>query len=352
VRPPSLLFVPLVLAMSGSNHVSAQQPGEGDRAARAVNPEAMASALTRRYPATWERLGIGGTVRLKAFVHPTGKPDSVRITYSSGIPTLDSAARSVVRDGTFEPALEAGSPVASWVELALSFGEPTELSAGRPPTLPSRDEQRQHLRTQIPAAFTKRAIDEAVIVVLDVAGDGRVTDVRLPAPVCVPEAADAAGTLARALAFERAADPATPLRTTVATLTFVRDSVSIQLLGDSDPPPRPREAREPPARSGESRRPTLRNVDHVRRELGRHYETLHRSGIVTGEARVWIFVDERGRVARRRLSESTGRCELDRAALDVAAMMSFTPARIDGRPTAVWVEIPIQFGRQQPDLTP
>jgi TonB family protein len=61
----------------------------------------LSREMTRRYPPTFEALGIAGVVRLMAFVTVAGKADSVHVTSSSGVSFLDNTATSVVRGAGF-----------------------------------------------------------------------------------------------------------------------------------------------------------------------------------------------------------------------------------------------------------
>jgi TonB family protein len=122
-------------------------------------------------------------------------------------------------------------------------------------------------------------------------------------------------------------------------VAFYPDSVRLTFLGDSQDPPKPTPA---PTGAGATRRPELRNQPAVQQALLRRVGELQRQG-VSGELRVWAFVDERGQVTTRMVSEPTGICALDMAALDVTRTMRFSPALRDGERVGVWVELPVHF---------
>jgi protein TonB len=63
---------------------------------------------------------------------------------------------------------------------------------------------------------------------------------------------------------------------------------------------------------------------------------------ISGRIEVAIFVDASGKVQRAAILESSGRPALDRAALNVAAVIEFTPARDGDRPVPVWIAVPIR----------
>ena len=50
-----------------------------------------------------------------------------------------------------------------------------------------------------------------------------------------------------------------------------------------------------------------------------------------------------GYIVRSQIKQTSGHSELDAAALKVAAVMRFTPARNDDQPVAVWIQLPIVF---------
>jgi TonB family protein len=312
--------------------------------ARPRNAAALSQEMTRRYPDSFEALGIGGVVRLKAFVTVEGKADSVYITSSSGVSFLDNTASSVVRGAGFIAARTPDGPIGSWLELELAFGDAAEWVAVDAPRVADRPQLVERIQAHFPADLRKQGVQESVIVVLSLGDDGRVTDMRAPGPGCFPTAVAAGLQAAGELSFEPARAGAAGTRTSIATFLFTADSVRIRVLGDSDPPPKPRASDDETTGAGATRRPELQNQDVVRRELTRHYPvSLYRAGI-RPELRVWLFVDQRGRVARRQLSESSGNCELDRGALEVARMMRFSPALRNGRPVEVWIEVPVYFG--------
>jgi protein TonB len=58
---------------------------------------------------------------------------------------------------------------------------------------------------------------------------------------------------------------------------------------------------------------------------------------------VWFYIDEQGRVLKTQLNRTSGRAELDEAALRVANLMRFSPARNRDQAVKVWVQIPIRF---------
>jgi TonB family protein len=312
--------------------------------ARPTDPERLARALTERYPVRFEERGIGGTVRVRAHVSAEGRADAVHVTFSSGVSQLDHVATAVARGASFHPARDSTGPVGSWVELSLLFGVDAERGADEFVLPAERAAIEERVQPYAPADLRRGRIEVPVVVILAVAEDGSVSDAVIPTPECFPSAMTAALAAARELRFEPAGESDAGPRTTVATFHFDVDGVRVRILGDSDPPPRPPAVMEDPGSVlTEATGPRLRNTRSVREEMRRRYpDHLRRMGL-GGSVRVSLFVDERGRVSRRRLAETSGDCDLDRAAIEVARVMRFTPATRDGKAVPVWLAIPLTF---------
>ena len=74
------------------------------------------------YPALSKRLGEEGVVRLNILVNPDGSVARLEIVKSSGYARLDESARKTVQSSwKFEPARQAGKPVAAWVIVPIQF---------------------------------------------------------------------------------------------------------------------------------------------------------------------------------------------------------------------------------------
>jgi TonB family protein len=331
----------LLAVMAGP--VGARQASSQTQAARVVDQGVLADALTRAYPAEYEARGIVGTVLVRAFIRVDGRADSTYVASSSGVPQLDNAALSVTRAAEFHPALEGGREVGSWLSLALTFGRDDLPPVGSHPRVLDRESVRERLHTFLPNDLRRHGIEESVVVVLGVHPEGHVLWVQDPRPSCFPSASQAALAAARALTFEPAEPTAPELRTGLATITF-SDSVRVQLMGDSFPLPPPREARPPlPPSDLPTRRPELRNRLDVGREISRRWPPRLRDQRIEGRVVLMLFIDEDGRILRRRVAESSGHCEFDLAALEVSRIMRFSPAVARGEPTRVWVSMPITF---------
>ncbi len=89
--------------------------------------------------------------------------------------------------------------------------------------------------------------------------------------------------------------------------------------------------------------PELSNPDQVRRQLSRDYPMYLQDSGIGGRVILWFLVDETGKVRKWLLKESSGHKALDQAALKVAHLMRFRPAKNYDRHVAVWVALPVFF---------
>ena len=90
-------------------------------------------------------------------------------------------------------------------------------------------------------------------------------------------------------------------------------------------------------------RPEIRNRSEVQAALMREYPRILRDHGIGGTVVVWFLVSEQGTVLERRVSESSGRIQLDEAALRVADAFTFTPAMNRNEVVPVWILLPINF---------
>lgn len=73
------------------------------------------------YPAAARRLGIEGTVIIRALVEHPGEPSQVTLWQSSGESLLDRSALEAVRHWRFRPMTQGGATIAAWVEVPVTF---------------------------------------------------------------------------------------------------------------------------------------------------------------------------------------------------------------------------------------
>jgi len=90
-------------------------------------------------------------------------------------------------------------------------------------------------------------------------------------------------------------------------------------------------------------RPEIRNGSEVQQALMRLYPPILRDAGIGGTVVIWFFISEEGRVLDRRVFESSGRQQLDEAALQVADVFRFSPALNREQIVQVWIQLPITF---------
>ena len=73
------------------------------------------------YPPRCRRLGIEGTVRIRALVGEDGRVVQALVARTSGDESLDEAAVEAVNEWRFEPARRDGVPVRAWASVPIEF---------------------------------------------------------------------------------------------------------------------------------------------------------------------------------------------------------------------------------------
>ena len=90
----------------------------------------------------------------------------------------------------------------------------------------------------------------------------------------------------------------------------------------------------------------LLNGEEVARALIRAYPPLLRDAGIGGEVMLWVLVDATGNVTQAKVGSSSGRAELDAAAVEVAVgKMKFAPAK-NGQNVKTWIALPVSFKTQ------
>ncbi|CAA9332399.1 MAG: Ferric siderophore transport system, periplasmic binding protein TonB [uncultured Lysobacter sp.] len=77
------------------------------------------------YPELLACQGIGGRVVLMLQVGPDGVPGDTRVKQRSAHAEFDAAALAAVRNWRFAPATAAGKPVATKIQVPVTFTPPT-----------------------------------------------------------------------------------------------------------------------------------------------------------------------------------------------------------------------------------
>jgi len=89
--------------------------------------------------------------------------------------------------------------------------------------------------------------------------------------------------------------------------------------------------------------PRLANPAEAQRALEREYPSLLRDAGIGGRVGLLVHIDAAGKVLEARVGESSGKAQLDAAALKVVDAFRFSPALNRDRAVEVWIRIPITF---------
>ncbi len=89
--------------------------------------------------------------------------------------------------------------------------------------------------------------------------------------------------------------------------------------------------------------PRLKNPDAIQKMLKQKYPPTLREARIEGKVVLWIFIDRTGEVQKAQVQQSSGYQAMDRAALECAGAMEFTPAKNRDKATPVWVQQAISF---------
>lgn len=100
------------------------------------NMDDVRRALRDEYPPELREAGIGGTVTLWLYLDEDGVVRKTLVQAGADEEALDDAARAVVEEMRFSPALNRDAPTAVWVQQKITF-EPDEDGVTRPDAAPA-----------------------------------------------------------------------------------------------------------------------------------------------------------------------------------------------------------------------
>lgn len=89
--------------------------------------------------------------------------------------------------------------------------------------------------------------------------------------------------------------------------------------------------------------PQLTNRSEVEQALAREYPRHIRDAGIGSTVVVNFFINEMGETEEVQIGQSSGIDELDELALRIARLFEFTPARNEGVPVPVWIQLPIDL---------
>lgn len=90
-------------------------------------------------------------------------------------------------------------------------------------------------------------------------------------------------------------------------------------------------------------KPEVVNRDEIARALVRNYPPQLRDKGIGGTTLVWMLIARTGETRQVQIKSSSGYPELDAAAIKVASVIRFSPAKNGSTPVAVWIALPIVF---------
>jgi len=254
------------------------------------NRSEIAQALEREYPRRLRNAGVGGTVQVWFFIDAEGEVQRLQVKESSGQKALDDAALRVAGSIDFTPARNRDEAVPVWIALPITFA-----SKGQAKETPLD------------------AFKHFLAVTFEYFGD--LFDRLLKRDVPVEKAEK----------VERAVE-ATPV--VLPPEPTFRGKADIA---------------QAPTFTPYTVRPDIRNRSEVTRALEEAYPPLLRDAGIEGTTQVWLFIDEAGVVQKTQVNKSSGHQALDEAALEVAGVISFTPAMNRDKTVPVWISLPITF---------
>lgn len=353
MRIGKVVWAVVFLGMVGTGIAHAQAPeAPVFQAPQLANRAELLVAFRQYYPLPLRKKGIGGVAQVRLFVDTDGVADSVRLTSQIGIPALDEAAVRIAYLMKFVPAQVDGEPRGLWLDLPITMLPPERIDSPSVNTiaLANRAEILEALRENTPEALRAERVALQADLWVEVDPNGHVVDVDFERSTCVEDTDKIAYHLGRALRFEPAQGYEGPINGwTIVQLTFDPFSTSkylIELEGEVELD-RARRAAERDSAATERKpvwkRPEILNRRELEKLLVDNYpEDLRMVGI-GGTTNIMVWVDEKGFPHSKMIQTSSGLCQLDLAALEVAKSFRFRPALKDGVPTRVVVTFPVTF---------
>ncbi len=238
-------------------------------------------------------------------------------------------------------------------DIARLMDGPVFTPYTQAPELRNREAVTRTLQASYPPLLRDAGIGGRALVWFLIDQTGKVVKTQLRESSGHEALDQAALHVARTMEFEPARNRGEPVAVWVALpITFNVDGLDTRPSRESAvvrelpalPPPRPDRVGDEPAFTPYAQAPELRNREEVMRALQEHYPALLRDAGIGGRVVVWFFIDKTGKVIDTRLRESSGHEELDEAALQVARLMEFEPAKNRGEPVGIWIALPVTFG--------
>jgi TonB family protein len=264
----------------------------------------------------------------------------------------------------FSPAVVDGRKVGMWVSFNVRFGDgASALSApstydavpGQPPAPPAPGAPPAPARPTAVPAPPRLATPAPATPAPPPPALNRPTS--KPAPAAAPRTASPAATApgpktAPAPAPPKIVPPSGSPPPAPAPPVIQRPQVpGVAVAVIDTPPPSPPPPLSPslvgmedgPVFTPMSVAPRMLNRDTVAAAVKRAYPQPMREAGIGGTTVVWLLLDDHGRAVKFQVQKSSGYPALDQAAIKVVPSMRFSAAEMQGKPIAVWVQVPVVF---------
>ena len=200
------------------------------------------------------------------------------------------------------------------------------------PELRNVPEVQRLLMAEYPPLLRSAGIGAQPVVWLFIDQTGRVGEVQLSASSGYPALDSAALRVARQMEFTPAANRGVTVPVWVEVpIVFTAESRAAAQAGVPGVPGRSEAGDQLAVRD-------IANQAQVIQALAKVYPPLLRNAGIGGRSVLWFYVTEDGVVTKTQLAKGSGYPALDEAALKLADVFRFAPARAAG-----WVQVPIDF---------
>jgi TonB family protein len=216
------------------------------------------------------------------------------------------------------------------------------------PQVRNADQVRQSLENEYPIGLREAKIGGRVEMTFDIDSRGRVESFRIREGSGHSELDAAARRVARVFEFSPALRGNERVAASVSLGITFGDGGA--LMG-ADLPAARTSASSPnqPVPATFDVAPQVRNTDRVRQSLVNEYPIGLRDAGVGGNVDMWFYVNDEGVPERFQIRQGSGHTALDEAAMRVARVFRFAPARRNNRPIATWISQRITFVGGDPD---
>jgi TonB family protein len=326
-----------VLGLSTAITSAAQAQAQRAQQPTVINAEEIRDMLGDRYPRDLLLLGLGGIVRVQVTVTQAGTVSHVAIANGSGLPSLDEAARTVAWQIRFPPRSDSGIVT---LPLAFTSNRSARTTVDVLPRIVNGVEVEDSARRRAGNTARQKRLQANVLVSVVADAAGNVSRIDVAQTSCIKEFDNAALASARLLRFN-AVDSDREPRPTIVSFVVRPDSVRVYFAGEARDT-----ASSPPNTQGVRTPPRLTNAPAVTRAMQQNYPTHLRDQGIGGTVTVFLLLNEKGEVERRMIRTPSESCALDLAALETIKGAKFEVAKVDGKPTTVWIQIPLIFRAQ------